>query len=73
MLEFVKENFTGNPKLYPQMVMFILKTMVSQMDLEGISVACEKVSTLTVTVQKIASSVDAFDYRLRALETIAGL
>ena len=28
MLDFVKENFTGHPKFYPQMVIFILETIV---------------------------------------------
>ena len=61
MLDFVKENFTGHPKFHPQMVMFILKTMVSRVDLEGVSVTCENVSSLSVTLQKLASSVDTFD------------
>ena len=35
ILEFVKENFTGHPKFHPQMVMFILETMVPRVDLWG--------------------------------------
>ena len=73
MLEFAKENFTGHPKLHPQMVMFILETMVPRVELEGVSAACANVSTLPVTVQKLVSSVDAFDSHLRALEATAGL
>ena len=73
MLEFVRENFTGHPKFYPQMVMFILDTMVPRVELEGVSAACANVSTLPVTVQKLASSVDTFDSRLRDLEATAGL
>ena len=73
MLEFLKEKFTGHPKFHPQMVMFILETMVPRVDLEGVSTAFENVSTLPVTVQKLASSVNAFDYRLHALEATSGL
>ena len=53
--------------------MFISETMVPQVELEGFSAACANVRTLPVTVQKLASSVDAFDSRLRALEATAGL
>ena len=53
MLEFLKENFTGHHKLLPQMVMFILDTMVPRVKLEGVSTACENVSTMPVTVQKL--------------------
>ena len=35
MAEFVKDNFTGHPKFHTQIVMFILDTIVPQMDLEG--------------------------------------
>ena len=73
MLDFVKENFTGNPKFHPQMVMFILETMVSHVELEGVSMACENVSTLPVIFQKLASSVDNFDSRFRDLEDTSGL
>ena len=73
MLEFVKKNFTGHPKFHPQMVIFILETMVPQVELEGVSAACANVSTLPVTVQKLASSVDAFDSCLCALEATFGL
>ena len=73
MLEFVKENFTGHPKLNPQMVMFILEAMVPRVEVEGVSAACANVSTLHVTVQKLASSVDAFDSRLRDLGATSGL
>ena len=31
--EFVKEKFTGRPKFHPHMVMFILETMVSRVEL----------------------------------------
>ena len=55
------------------MVMFILEKMVPRMELEGVYAACENVSTLPVTVPKIASSVDSFDSRLRALEGTSGL
>ena len=49
------------------MVMFILEMMVPWVDLEDVSAACANVSALPVTVQKLASSMDAFDYHLRAL------
>ena len=55
------------------MVIFILETMVPQVDLEGVSAACAIVSTLPVTVQKLASSMDAFGSLLLALEAISGL
>ena len=73
MLEFVKENFTGHPKFHPQIVMFISETMVPQVELEGFSAACANVRTLPVTVQKLASSVDAFYSRLRSLVSTSGL
>ena len=73
MFDPVKENFTVHPKLYPQMVMFILEKMVPRLELEGVSAACANVSTLPVTVQKLASSVDAFDSCLCALEATFGL
>ena len=73
MEEFVKENFTGHHKFHPQMVMFILETMVPRLDLEGVSLACANVSALSLTVRNLASSVDEFDYRLHALEATAGL
>ena len=72
MDEFIKENFTGHTKFHPKMVMFILETMVSRY-LEGVSGACVNVSTLPVTVQKLASSVDTFDSCLCALESTDGL
>ena len=49
------------------MFMFILETMVPQVDLEGVSAAYANIITLPVTIQKLASSVDAFDSRIRAL------
>ena len=55
------------------MVVSILETMVPWVDLEGVSAACENVRTLLVTVQKLASSVDAFDSRLCSLEATATL
>ena len=55
------------------MFMFILETMIPQVEFESVSAACVNVSNLPVTVQKLASSVDAFDSRLRALESTAGL
>ena len=73
MLDFVKENFTGHPKFHPQMVIFILETMVPRVELEGVSAACENISTLPVTVQKLASSEEAFDSCLRDLEDTTGL
>ena len=73
MLDFKKENFTGHPKFHPQMAMFILDTMVPRVEREGVSVACVNVITLPVTVQKLVSSVDTFDSRLRDLEATAGL
>ena len=50
MAEFVKENFTGHPKFHPQMVIFILETMVPRVDLEVVSTDCDNVSPLPVTV-----------------------
>ena len=50
MTEFVKEIFTGHPKFHPQMVMFILETMVPRVELEGLSTAHTNVSALPVTV-----------------------
>ena len=73
MADLVKEKFTGYPKFHPQMVMFILETMVPQVELESVYAACENVSTLPVTVQEIVSSVDAFDSRLCALGATVGL
>ena len=73
MLEFAKENFTEHLKLHPQAVMFILETMVPRVDIEGVSTACTNVRTMPVTVQKLASSVDAFDSRLCDLEATNGL
>ena len=70
---FVKENFTGNPKFHTQAVMFILETMVPRVELEGVSDACANVSDLPLNVRNIASSVDAFDSRLHALEATSGL
>ena len=55
------------------MVIFILETMVPQVDLEGVSAACAIVSTLPVTVQKLASSMDAFGSLLLVLGAISGL
>ena len=55
------------------MVMFILDTMVPQVELEGVSTACANVITLPVTLQKLSPSVDAFDSRLGALEDTADL
>ena len=55
------------------MVIFILETMITRVELEGVSTACDNVSALPVTVQKLASSVDAFESRLSALEDTAGL
>ena len=55
------------------MVIFILEIMISRVDLEGVSAACANVRTLPVTVQKIASPVEAFESSLSALETTAGL
>ena len=36
MLDIVKEKFTGHPKFHPQMVTFILDTMVPRVELEGV-------------------------------------
>ena len=55
MLDFVKENFTGNPKLRTQMFMFIFKTIVPQVELVCVSVSCANVRTLPVAVQKLVS------------------
>ena len=55
MLEFVKEKFTGHPKVHLQMVMFILETMVPRLEVEGVSAACANARTLPVTVQKLGS------------------
>ena len=60
MLEFVKEKFTGHPKFHPQIIVFILETMVPRVDLEGVSLACSNVSNLPMTVQKLAPSVENF-------------
>ena len=73
MEEVVKENFTGHPKLNPQMLMFILEVMAPRAEVEGVSAASAHVSAMPVTFQKLASSVDAFDYQLRALEDTVGL
>ena len=73
MLDIVKEKFTGHPKFHPQMVTFILGTMVPRVELEGVSEACANVSTMNVTVRKLASSVNDFYSCLRALEDTVGL
>ena len=49
------------------MVISILEPMVTRVELEGVSAACENISTLPVTVQELASSVEEFDSRLCAL------
>ena len=67
MAEFYKENFTGYPKFHPHVVMFILETIVPRVELEGVSAACANIITLPVSVQKLVSSVDAFDSSLCAL------
>ena len=54
MAEFVKKNFTGHPKFHPQMVMFILDTMVPRLELERVSAACSNVSALHVTFHNLA-------------------
>ena len=53
--------------------MFVLDTMVHQMELEDVSAACANVITLPVIFQKLVSSVDALDSRLSALEATSGL
>ena len=73
MAEFVKDNFTVNPKFHPQMIMFILEMMVPWVDLECVSVAYANVSALPMTVQNIASSLDDFYSRLHDLEATNGL
>ena len=73
MLDFVKENYTGHPKFHPQMVMFILETMVPWVELEGVYAACANFITLSVTVQKLASSVDAFVSLIFTLEATSVL
>ena len=55
------------------MVIFFLETMVPRVEIEGVSANCENFSTLPVTVQKLASSVDDFDSCLRALGATDGL
>ena len=54
------------------MIMFILDIMVPQVELDGVYTDCANVSNLPVTVQKLASSVDAFDYRVCDLDATAG-
>ena len=53
MAEFVKEKFTGNTKFHPQMIMFVLKTMVPRVDLECVSAACTNVSTTPLIVRNL--------------------
>ena len=55
------------------MVMLNLETMVPIVYLEDVSAACANLSTLPATVQKLASSVDAFDSRLCDLKDTSGL
>ena len=55
------------------MFIFILETMVPRVDLEGVTAYCVNVTTLPVIVQKLASSVEAFDSCLCALEATSGL
>ena len=64
MADFVKENFTGHPKFHPQMVMFILETMVPWVEPEGVTSDCANISSQTVTIINLMSSVDAFHYCL---------
>ena len=68
-----KGKITGHPKFHPQMFMFILETMLPQVEPEGVSAACTNVSALHVTIQNLSSSVDDFDSRLFALEATTGL
>ena len=53
--------------------MFILETMVPRVELEGVSAACTNDTALTVTVQKLASSVKNKYSSLSALEDTDGL
>ena len=55
------------------MVIFNLETMIPQVEREDVSAVCENGSTLPVTVQKIASSLDVFYSCLRNLEATDGL
>ena len=55
------------------MGMFILETMVSLVELEGVSAACVDVSALPLNFQNLASSVDTFYSCLCALEATSGL
>ena len=55
MAEFVKGNFSGNPKFHPHMFMFVLETIFPWVDLKGVSVACDNVSALPLTVINLAS------------------
>ena len=73
MLEFVKENFIGRPKVNPYMIMFILETMVLWVELEGVSAAYATVSTMPVTVLNLVSSVESFDSRFHYFEATTGL
>ena len=50
------------------MVMIVLETMFPWVELEGVFVECANVSALPLTVQNLASSVDAFDSYLGYLE-----
>ena len=47
--------------------------MVHPVELESVSAACANVSALPVTVQKLALSVDAFDYCPCVLEDTTAL
>ena len=73
MAEFLKKIFTGHSEFHPQMVMFILETMVPRLELEVVSAACDNVNALPVTVQNLSPSVNTFEYLLCALEDTAGL
>ena len=68
MAELVKEKFTGYPKFHPKMVMFILETMITRVELEDISAAYANVSALPLIVRNLVLPVDAFNFRVFALE-----
>ena len=52
---FCLKKFIGYPKFHTQMVIFILETMVSWVELEGVSAACANVSALPFTVKILSS------------------
>ena len=54
------KKISGYPKFHPQIIIFILETMVPWVKLEGVSAACANVSALPFTVKILTSHWEHF-------------